>query len=42
MIAMTIEKGGFGAQAAAPAVCRMLNHWFGQTAPCAPQDSRTR
>jgi penicillin-binding protein 2 len=42
VIAMTIEKGGFGAQAAAPAVCRMLNHWFGQTAPCAPQDSRTR
>ncbi len=41
VIAMTIEKGGFGAQAAAPAVCMMLNHWFGQHAPCKPQDSKT-
>ena len=41
VIAMTIEKGGFGAQAAAPAVCMMLNHWFGQHAPCKAQDSKT-
>ena len=26
---MTIEKGGFGAAAAAPAVRLMLSQWFG-------------
>jgi penicillin-binding protein 2 len=29
VIAMTIEKGGFGAEAAAPAVRLMLSKWFG-------------
>ncbi|MDT7574118.1 MAG: penicillin-binding protein 2, partial [Pseudonocardiales bacterium] len=28
VIAVTIEKGGFGAQAAAPAARLMLSHWF--------------
>jgi penicillin-binding protein 2 len=31
VIAMTIEKGGFGAAAAAPAVRLMLSKWFGIT-----------
>ncbi len=42
VIAMTIEQGGFGAEAAAPAVCLMLNHWFGQHAACKPGNSHTR
>ena len=29
VIAMTVEKGGFGAAAAAPAVRLMLSKWFG-------------
>jgi len=30
VVAMTVENGGFGAEAAAPAACRMLAEWFGQ------------
>ena len=29
VIALTIEKGGFGDQSAAPAVRLMLSKWFG-------------
>ena len=29
MIAVTIEQGGFGAAAAAPAARLMLSEWFG-------------
>ena len=28
VIALTIERGGFGAEAAAPAVCNMFARWF--------------
>jgi penicillin-binding protein 2 len=30
VIAMTVENGGFGAEAAAPAACRMLAEWYRQ------------
>ena len=39
VVAVTIEKGGFGAETAAPAACRMLANWFdlgaGRCAPAA-------
>ncbi len=28
VVAVTVEKGGFGAEAAAPAACRILTNWF--------------
>ena len=34
VIATTVEKGGFGAEAAAPITCRMLAQWFKQKAKC--------
>ena len=34
VIATTVEEGGFGAEAAAPVVCRMLAQWFDQKAAC--------
>ncbi len=42
VIAATVEDGGFGAEAAAPVVCRMLNHWYRQKAACAAGTSATR
>lgn len=37
VVAATIEKGGFGAAAAAPTVCRILAKWYHRTnVPCAP------
>ena len=35
VIAATVEEGGFGAEAAAPIVCRMLARWYDQKASCA-------
>lgn len=35
VVATTVEEGGFGAEAAAPVVCRMLAGWFDQKAACA-------
>lgn len=42
VIAATVEDGGWGAEAAAPVVCRMLNRWYGQKAGCAAGSSTTR
>jgi penicillin-binding protein 2 len=37
VVAATIEKGGFGAAAAAPTVCRVLAKWYDRTnVPCTP------
>jgi penicillin-binding protein 2 len=42
VIAATIERGGFGAERAAPLVCRMLSTWFDEKAGCSAGTSRTR
>jgi penicillin-binding protein 2 len=45
VIATTIERGGWGADRAAPATCRMLRTWFSvdpADASCAAGDSQTR
>ena len=41
VISATVEDGGFGSDAAAPVVCRLLATWFHQKAACAPGRSRT-
>jgi penicillin-binding protein 2 len=43
VVATTIERGGFGAEAAAPATCQILRKWFSVTskAKCAGGQSRT-
>lgn len=42
VIVATVEDGGFGAEAAAPAVCEMLATWFAQPNKCSAGASRTR
>ncbi len=42
VIVATVEDGGFGAEAAAPAVCEMLATWFAQPSRCSAGASRTR
>ena len=42
VIAATVEDGGFGAEAAAPVVCRMLNRWYARKGACAAGTSATR
>ena len=42
VIVATVEDGGFGAEAAAPAVCSMLANWFSQPSRCSAGGSRTR
>jgi penicillin-binding protein 2 len=42
VIVATVEDGGFGAEAAAPAVCEMLATWFSQPDRCSAGTSRTR
>jgi penicillin-binding protein 2 len=42
VVAATIERGGFGAERAAPTVCRILRSWYRVNAPCAPGGSHTR
>jgi penicillin-binding protein 2 len=44
VIAVTIEKGGFGAEAAAPAACDILKEWFvdAASATCSAGTSQTR
>jgi penicillin-binding protein 2 len=43
VVAVTIEKGGFGAEAAAPAACRILTTWYDQDPDkCSVGDSKTR
>jgi len=34
VLAVTVEDGGFGAEAAAPVTCRMLAEWYHQKARC--------
>jgi hypothetical protein len=38
----TVERGGFGAETAAPAACLMLNEWLGLHRACQPGASTTR
>ncbi len=42
VIVATVEDGGFGAEAAAPAVCKMLATWFSQSDRCSSGASTTR
>ena len=43
VVAVTVEKGGFGAQAAAPAARQILNDWyFGKLGPVQAGSSKTR
>ena len=42
VVAVTIEKGGFGAEAAAPAARLILSQWFGVRKKLVRGGSRTR
>jgi penicillin-binding protein 2 len=43
VVAVTVERGGFGAETAAPAACRILTSWFDQSpARCHSGSSTTR
>jgi penicillin-binding protein 2 len=42
VIVTTVERGGFGAETAAPAACLMLNEWLSLHRPCTPGSSQTR
>jgi penicillin-binding protein 2 len=42
VLAVTIEKGGFGAEAAAPAARLMLSQWFGIKKKLVVGKSKTR
>jgi penicillin-binding protein 2 len=42
VIAVTVEKGGFGAEAAAPAARLIASKWFGQKAQFIVGQNRTR
>ena len=42
VIAVTIEEGGFGAEAAAPAARLMMSQWFGVQKKFVSGTSRTR
>jgi penicillin-binding protein 2 len=39
VVVTTIEKGGFGAETAAPAACRILAKWYAKKAPCGSGDA---
>ena len=36
VVVTTVEKGGFGAETAAPAACRILRKWYSYKASCEP------
>lgn len=42
VVAVTIERGGFGAETAAPAACQILAAWFNAGAGCQAGSSRAR
>jgi penicillin-binding protein 2 len=42
VVVTTIERGGFGAETAAPAACLILNKWFHLNRPCAPGSNQSR
>ena len=42
VVAVTIERGGFGAQAAAPAARLILSQWFGVKKKLVRGSSKTR
>jgi penicillin-binding protein 2 len=42
VIVTTVERGGFGAETAAPAACLMLNAWLDLKRTCLPGASQTR
>jgi penicillin-binding protein 2 len=41
VVAVTAERGGFGAATAAPIACRILAKWFGQKPSCTPGKNTT-
>jgi penicillin-binding protein 2 len=41
VVVTTIERGGFGAETAAPAACLILNKWLGLHRACQPGSSTT-
>jgi penicillin-binding protein 2 len=42
VIVTTVERGGFGAESAAPAACLMLNEWLGLKRSCMPGANQSR
>jgi penicillin-binding protein 2 len=42
VVVTTIEKGGFGAETAAPAACLILNKWLDEHRPCQPGSNQSR
>jgi len=42
VVAVTVERGGFGAERAAPIACRMLRSWYRTRVACSAGASRTR
>jgi penicillin-binding protein 2 len=42
VVVTTIEKGGFGAETAAPAACLILNKWFALHRACQPGSDQSR
>jgi penicillin-binding protein 2 len=41
VVAVTAERGGFGAATAAPIACRIFSKWFSQKASCTPGKNTT-
>jgi penicillin-binding protein 2 len=39
VVVTTVEKGGFGAETAAPAACRILAKWYDYKATCSPGEA---
>jgi penicillin-binding protein 2 len=39
IVAVTVERGGFGAETAAPIACRIMRQWYSVNAPCAAVES---
>jgi penicillin-binding protein 2 len=42
VVVTTIERGGFGAETAAPAACLILNKWFSVNRQCLPGADQSR
>jgi penicillin-binding protein 2 len=42
VVVTTIERGGFGAETAAPAACLILNKWFHLSRACTPGSNQSR
>jgi penicillin-binding protein 2 len=42
VVVTTVEKGGFGAETAAPAACLILNKWLDERRSCQPGSNQSR